>query len=122
MLKRNKTRFKVFFFHKFSHNDSCSRDCAAGTVDEHLPANAADVRSLPAPEESTRGGATEPSGLKPAHSGAHEPQWVSPCATPLQEKPPQWEARAPKLESSRHSLQLEKALVQQQRLRAAKNI
>ena len=39
-----------------------------------------------------------------------------------QEKPPQWEAQAPQLESSPHALQLEKACMQQERPRAAKNI
>ena len=125
MLKRNKTRFKIFFFLSqiFLQWANWSRDYAGGTVDENLPANAGDMGSIPAPEDSTHGGATEPSGLKPAHSRVHEPQWMSPCDTTMQqEKPPQWEARAPKLERSRHSLQLEKALMQQQRLRAAKNI
>ena len=38
-----------------------------------------------------------------------------------QEKPVQWEAHAPQLESSPHLLQLEKAYVQQWRPSAAKN-
>ena len=49
--------------------------------------------------------------LKPAGPRAHALQ---------QEKPPQWETRTPQLESRPHSLQLEKACVQQPRPSAAK--
>ena len=49
--------------------------------------------------------------LKPADPRAHALQ---------QEKPPQWETRTPQLESRPHSLQLEKACVQQPRPSAAK--
>ena len=38
-----------------------------------------------------------------------------------QEQPPQWEANASQLESSPHSLQLEKAGSQRQRLGTARN-
>ena len=40
---------------------------------------------------------------------------------PPQEKPPQWEAHTPQLESSPHSPELEKAHMQQQRPSATKN-
>ena len=49
--------------------------------------------------------------LKPEYLRARAPQG----------KPPQWEARTPQVESSPHSLQLEKACVQQQRPTTAKN-
>ena len=51
--------------------------------------------------------------LSPQHPGARAPQ---------QEKPPQWEAQTPQLESRPHSPQLEKAHTQQRRPGAAKNI
>ena len=55
----------------------------------HLPMQKTWVPSL-LQEDSTYGGATEPSGLRPARSRAHEPQRMSPCATTRQqEKPPQ---------------------------------
>ena len=50
--------------------------------------------------------------LKSTHPRAHALQ---------QKKPPQWEACTPQLESIPHLLQLEKALIQQQRPRTTKN-
>ena len=60
----------------------------------------------------------------PRSNGTPVPQ--SPRATPTetrapQEKPLRWEARALQLESSPHSLKLEKARTQQHRSSAAKN-
>ena len=57
---------------------------------------------------------------------AHEPQLLKPAHPKAcglqQEEPPQWEAQAPQLESSPHSLQLEKSPTQQQpRPSTAKN-
>ena len=75
-------------------------------------------------------GATEPT--RPNYGAcAQEPQLLSPRATttePLhtracapREKPLQWEAHTPQLESSAYSLQLEKNLCKQQRPSTAKN-
>ena len=47
--------------------------------------------------------------------------WALKAHASQQEKPPQWEAYALQLESSLHSLQLEKAHVQQQRPSTARN-
>ena len=57
--------------------------------------------------------------LRPC-AAATEPVGPRGCA-PQQEKPPQWEAFAPRLESSSCTLQLEKAHTQQWRPSAAKN-
>ena len=57
--------------------------------------------------------------------GAHVPQLLKPkhprARALQQEKPPQWEANTPQLESSPHFPQLEKKPVQQQRPSTAKN-
>ena len=53
-----------------------------------------------------------PQVMKPVHPRAHDLQ---------QEKPPQWEARAPQLERRPCSPQLEKACVHQQRPSTAEN-
>ena len=63
-------------------------------------------------EAPVRSRAPKPQLLKPMHSRAHTPQ---------QEKPLQWKAYAPQLESSPHSLQLEKARAQHQRPITVKN-
>ena len=90
MLKCKKTRFKkIFFFYKFF----CNKLVDLGTIlvaqwiRIHLPMQKTWVPPL-LQEDSTYGGATEPSGLKPARSMAHEPQRMSPCATTLQQEKP----------------------------------
>ena len=88
-----------------------NEDFPGGPVVKNLPANAGDpVQSL-ALEDSTCHRVTKPRRynyrackqqlLNPAHSRARAPQ---------QEKPLQWEAQAPKLESILHLPQLGKAL------------
>ena len=59
----------------------------------------------------------------PQGTQTHELQLLSLCSTAHepQEKPSQWEARMPQLKNSPHSLQLEKACVQQQRPSTATN-
>ena len=97
-------------------------------MDESPPANAVDMGSIPGifQENPTYRRAT-----KPMHHNylAHALETVScnyrahvpeVCAL-QQEKPPQWEAWAPQLKSSPHSLQWEKAHTQQQRPSATKN-
>ena len=74
----------------------------------HLPMQKTQVRSL-VWEHSTCCRATKPMG----HN-----YWAR---APQQEKPPQWEAGTPQLESSPCSPQLEKTLKQQQRPSGAKN-
>ena len=70
--------------------------------------------------------------LQSLRSRAHEPQLLSPCATtteahapraraPHQEKPPQWEARAPQPRVAPTRCNQKKDHVQQQRPNAAKN-
>ena len=62
----------------------------------------------------------------------HTAEQLSPCTTTTeaqhpkahalqQKKPPQWEVQMPQLESSPLALQLEKALLQQERPSTAKN-
>ena len=87
-----------------------------GSVVKNLPANARDLDSIP-----------DPGGCYTSQSSwAHAPQLLSLCSrawepqntaarTPTaralqREEPPQWEARAPQLERSPHSLQLENSL------------
>ena len=70
-----------------------------GTVIKNPPANAGDMGSLVRELDSTCWGAT-----KPMHHNywAHMPQLLKPSRFRThalqQEKPPQWEARAPQLE------------------------
>ena len=77
--------------------------------------------------------ACAPKPLKPACSKACDPQLLGSCAATTEahaprtcvlqlEKPPWWEAHVPQLESSPHLLQVEKALAQQQRPSATKNL
>ena len=77
----------------------------------YLPMQGTWVWSL-VQEDSTCCGATKP---------LYHNYWTCTLLPVLcNEKPPQWEAHAPQLESSPHSLQLEKPCVQQQRPRVAK--
>ena len=76
-------------------------DFPGGSEVKNLPCNARDTSSIPGP-----GRPHMPQQQKPTHPGACIAQ---------QEKPPQWEALAPQLESSPRSPQLEKASVQQRR-------
>ena len=84
-----------------------------------LPVQGTQIQSLVC-KDSTRCGQT-----KPLHHNywarvpATEP--MRPTAWTPQDKPPQWEAHTPHLESSLHFSQLEKVHLQQQRLKAAKN-
>ena len=76
-----------------------------GAVVKNPPSNARDTNSTPGPgrfhmPQSSSAYALD---LLSLHSLAHAPQ---------QEKPPQWEAQAPQLESSPCSLKLKKAHVQ----------
>ena len=86
-----------------------------------LPIQGTQVQSL-VPEDSTCRGTAKPM----CHNyWAHMAQVLKPvpprvCA-PQQERPPQWEACAPRLESSPCLPQLEKAHMQQQRPSTAKN-
>ena len=60
---------------------------------------------------------------KVATKPVHQSQLLSLCSracAPQQEKPPQWEAHAPQLESRPRLPQLENALMQQRRPSAAK--
>ena len=99
----------IYFSIDFKRNEN--EDFPGGPVVKNLPANAGDpVQSL-ALEDSTCHRVTKPERynyrackqqlLKPAHSRA--------CA-PWQEKPLQWEAQAPQLESILHLPQLGKAI------------
>ena len=85
-----------------------------GLVIKKPPANGGDTGSIPGPGRSHM----------PVCNKASEPQLLSlhsrACA-PQQEKPLQWDACKPCLESSPRSLQREKAHVQQQIPSAAKN-
>ena len=96
-----------------------------GAVVKNPPANAGDMSSSPGPGRSHMPQSNEARApqLLSLHSRAREPQLLSPRATTTeareprararqQEKPLQWEARAP---------QLEKARMQQWRPNAAKN-
>ena len=76
-------------------------DFPGGLVVESLPVNAGDT------------GSTSPLGRP------HRPRDNWACAP--QEKPQQWEACSLQLESNPHSLQLEKARMQEQRPHTAKN-
>ena len=110
-----------------------SRDFPGGTVVKNPPANAGDMGSIPGPGRShmTWSNWAYAPQLLSLRSGAREPQLLNPCAAttearvpracaPQQEKPPQWEARAPQQKGSPRSPQLEKARVQQRRLNTAK--
>ena len=83
-----------------------------GPVVKNPHANAGDRCWSLVREYSTCLRATKPKNCNYRSSRAHVPQ---------QEKLLQWEARAPQLERRPCSLQLEKALLQQQRPRAAKS-
>ena len=107
-------------------------DFPGGAVVKNLPANAGDtrVRSL-VREDPTCHGATKPvshnswaCALEPASHNywARVPQLLKPThLEPVlrNEKPPQWEARAPQ-QSGLRSPQIEKARAQQRRPNAAK--
>ena len=84
------------------------RDFPGSTVVKNLPANAGDTGSSPGLGRShmPRSNSARAPQLLSLRSRAHEPQLLSPRATtaeacapgahaPQQEKPPQWEARAP---------------------------
>ena len=87
---------------------NCWVDCPGGTVVKNLPANAGDTGLSPGLVRSHMlwsNWASAPQLLS-LRSKAHEPQLPSLCATATeahapraralqQEKPPQWEARAP---------------------------
>ena len=88
-------------------------DFSGGPVVKNLPANAGDMGLIPGPGRSCM-----PRGNCACRTQVLSP---SPRAHAPQEKPLQWEAHAPQLESSLCSSQLEKACVQPQRPRAAKN-
>ena len=62
--------------------------------------------------------------LEPVHCNywAHVQQLLKPVCPKAQEKPLQWEARAPKLESSPHSPRLGKAWAQQETQHSQKQI
>ena len=91
-----------------SHQKECKGGFPGGAVVKNPPANAGDTGSSPDPGRShmlQSSEAREPQLLS-LRSRAREPQLLSPCATtteactpraraPQQEKPPQWEARAP---------------------------
>ena len=101
-----------------------SKWCFPGgsVVKNHLPMQEAQIRSL-AWEDLTCRGATKPAsynywacGLEPGSPiyWAHMPHLLKPecprASTPQPEKPPRWEATAPRhLESSPYSLQREKS-------------
>ena len=83
-------------------------DFPGGTVVKNPPANVGDTGSSPGPGRFHMPQSKEACvpQLLSLHSRAHEPQLLSPRATtaeactpkaraPQQEKPPQWEARAP---------------------------
>ena len=85
-----------------------NRDFPGGTVVKNPPANAGDMGSSPGLGRShmLRGNKACTPQLLSLHSRAHEPQLLSLHATitearvpraraPQQDKPPQWEARAP---------------------------
>ena len=88
-------------------------DFSGSTVVKNLPANAGDTGLIPGPGRSRM----------PRGNYAHRTQvlCLSPRARVPQEKPLQWEAHAPQLESSLCLSQPGKACVQPQRPRAAKN-
>ena len=91
-----------------SNSDSFLRDFPGGTVVKNPPASAGDMGLSPGLGRSHMpwsNKAHEPQLLS-LHSIARKPQWLSPLAAtteahtprahaPQQEKPPQWEARAP---------------------------
>ena len=84
-----------------------------------LPTQGTQVQSL-VYKDSTCCGGTKPLchnywARVPATEPTHARAWAP------QDKPPQWEAHTPHLESSPHSLPVEKPHLQQQRLNAAKN-
>ena len=85
-----------------------------GSVVKNPPANEGDWGSCLAPGDPTCPGATKPLGHN-YKACAQEPRsrnyWsLRPRAHALQqERPPQWEALTPQLESSFHSLKLEKS-------------
>ena len=86
----------------------CGRDFPGGPVVKNLPANSGDTGLSPGPGRfHMPWGSTLPSLYTP------EPELCKKSCREL--FPPQWEARAPQLESSPHSLQQEKACEQQQR-------
>ena len=115
------TEQKFWILMKFSLSINPFMDCAFSVVSEKLlpgfpggavvknpPANAGDRGSSPGPERSHMPQSNEARApqLLSLCSRAREPQLLSPWATttearmpraraPQQEKPPQWEARAP---------------------------
>ena len=82
-------------------------DFPGGAVVNNPPTKAGDMGSSPGPGSShmLQSKETRTPQLLSLRSRAHEPQLLSPCATTTeacapraraqQEKPPQWEARAP---------------------------
>ena len=88
----------------------------SGSVVRNLPANAGDAGLIPwfrkiprASEQLSPWATTIESELQNSGATTAEPMCPRVCA-PQQEKPLQWEASALQLESSPHSLQLEKSL------------
>ena len=89
-----------FLIHKRGGSKRSVRDLPGGTVVKNLPANAETRVWAPIREDPTCRGATKPvshnywaCALEPASHNywAHAPK----ACAPQQEKPPQWEARAP---------------------------
>ena len=98
------------------------RDFPGGAVVKNPPANAGDTGSSPGLGRShmlQSNKARVPQLLSPhaAFTEAHAPR----ARAPQQEKPPQWEARAPQWRVAPAQQNLEKAHAQQRRPNAAKN-
>ena len=92
------------------------RDFPGGAVVKNPPASAGSTGSSPGSSHMPRSNWAHAPQLLSLRSRAREPQLLSPCATttearapraraPQQEKPPQWEARAPqqRVASARHN-------------------
>ena len=92
-----------------------AQDFPGGSVVKNLPANAGDTGSSPGPGRSHM--PVEQLSLCATTTEARVPR----ARAPQQEKPPQWEARAPQPRVAPPSSQLEKARAQQQWPNAAKN-
>ena len=114
----------------YSSQNSFFGGFPGGPVDRNPPANAGDMGLIPDPGRFHTPQATKasvPQMLEPACSRACEPKLMTPCVTAtepcvpmLYNKKPTMRSLCTATKSTPHSLQLQKACVQQQRPRATK--
>ena len=98
----------------FSRNFKNLHMGLGGSVVKNLPANTKDTGSIPDPRRRPCHGTTKhvhynywACALEPRNHSHWSLHTLEPCSQ--QEKPRQWEAHVPQIESSLHSLQVEKS-------------